>query len=245
MSPKQLRQLRNTIFHTTNQFIAYKSWGLFSVYDRSYDSELLRLLLQDPDPFLRKNSAIEIIKADQSSTVAKIFIDGKYLIIKRHNLKSIWHRIKRAFSMSRAAKNWRNAHYLKLLDIATAKPVAMIEKRWGPFCRESYFINEYIPNQHLLQLANSTYSIEQMEAIASNIKKLFAVLNGVQLAHGDMKATNILIVNNQPLLLDLDAMNLYRTHWRWERAAKADWQRFMKNWHSYPELQAIFQKIKS
>lgn len=229
-------------FRSCSQFVAHKNWTHFSVCDRSYDTEALRNLLKDPDSIINNASQCDILKAGSSSTVAKIMLAGRPFIIKRYNLKSIWHQIKRAIQPSRAAKSWRNAQYLQLSNIATAKPVAMLEKRLGPFRRESYFISEYISANHMQSYIAANHSPEHLTLIAENVQKLFADLATLQISHGDMKATNILVVAFKPLLLDLDAMRLYRCRHLWEKfAAHRDQQRFMRNWENQPQLQKVFE----
>lgn len=42
--------------------------------------------------------------------------------------------------------------------------------------------------------------------LTSELKTLFSTLREAKLSHGDCKGANILIVNNKPILIDLDAM---------------------------------------
>lgn len=236
---RRLIKFGKKAFRSCTQFVCDKSWNHFFACDRAYDTDNMRAVLNDPDQALAAPTT-EILKAGNSSTVGKITVDGKSLVIKRYNLKNFWHAIKRSLYPTRAAKSWRNAQYLSLLDIATAKPVAMIEKRFGPFRYTNYVISEYIAADHLKNYLATPHISEQLTVIAENMAQLFANLHAVQIAHGDMKATNILLVDNKPVLLDLDAMYLYRTHWRWQRAARKDKERFMKNWEDQPELQQLF-----
>lgn len=238
---RRLIKFGNKAFRSCTQFICKKNWSNFSVCDRRYFSQPMQVVLKNPNEALNSINT-EILKSGNSSTVGKIVVDGKFFVIKRYNLKNFWHALKRIWRISRAAKSWRHAQYLSLLDIATTKPVAMIEKRFGPFRLTSYFITEYIAANNLKNIVAIT-SPEQASIIAENIAKLFSDLDAVQLAHGDMKATNILVCNNKPILLDLDAMHLYRTHCRWQRAAKKDRKRFMKNWEYQPELLQLFDTI--
>src|SRR6185312_3962136 len=137
---------------------------------------------------------------------------------------------------SRAAISWRNAQRLSMIDIPTAKPVAMLEKRFGPLRSTSYFINEYVAGKSLQDYFRETNSLEEQLYVSKRITDLFNSLIGIQVSHGDLKATNILIASSKPILLDLDAMRLHRLPCRWRAAHQRDQKRFMKNWENQPEI---------
>jgi tRNA A-37 threonylcarbamoyl transferase component Bud32 len=238
----RLLKFGRKIFRSCTPFVVHKTWRYFSVCDCSYDTENMRALLQNPVQAFDA-SAAEMLKAGNTSTVKKITLDDKHFVIKRYNLKNFLHTIKQLFRVSRAAKIWRNAQYLNLLEIPTAKPVALLEKRFGPLRLTSYIITEYVAGEDLQSFLSKPQSSTTLTNAMQNIQQLFAHLDAVQLAHGDMKATNILVMNNQPVLLDLDAMYLYKTHWRWQRAARKDRERFMKNWENQPELQPFVKLV--
>ena len=65
-----------------------------------------------------------------------------------------------------------------------------------------------------------------------------------KISHGDLKATNLLWVDNQLYFIDLDAARQHKTIASWQRANKRDKKRFLKNWRDTPELEALFARIK-
>lgn len=241
---KNLFQLGKAIFHSNTQLTRYKNWHRLLICYKEYDTEALHDLFNNPDVLLQAD-ATKILKTDATSTIGKVIVDGKTFTIKRHNLKSCWHQIKRALSTSRAAKNWRNVHYLDAINVNTLKPVAMLEKRFGPFRRESYFISEYVEADHLEKFFADSPSKQKIEMVAKNIKELFSKLATAHIAHGDTKGTNFLVVDNEPLLLDLDALRMYRFYRRWQRAAKRDWNRFLENWQNQPEILEQFRTMQN
>ena len=68
-------------------------------------------------------------------------------------------------------------------------------------------------------------------------------LHRAQLRHGDTKATNIIISDRGPALVDLDAMRRYRSRWAFARAWGADMARFARNWAGDPELTELFATV--
>lgn len=79
----------------------------------------------------------------------------------------------------------------------------------------------------------------QAEAI-TNIVNLFYRLNLLQISHGDMKASNIKVVNRAPLLIDLDSMQQHRFAQPALKAHARDLKRFMHNWQAMPALYNAF-----
>lgn len=238
---KSLLELGKQIFRSSTQITRHKNLRRLLICYKEYDTEDLHDLFNNPDLLLQADTT-KILKTDATSTIGKVIVGGKTFTIKRHNLKSFWHQVKRALSTSRAAKNWRNVHYLAAIDVNTLKPVAMLEKRFGPFRRESYFISEHVEADHLEKFFADSPSKEKIEIVAKNIKELFSKLAIAHIAHGDTKGTNFLVVDNNPLLLDLDALRMYRLYWRWQHAAKRDWNRFLENWQSQPEILKKFRE---
>jgi UDP-glucose:(heptosyl)LPS alpha-1,3-glucosyltransferase len=230
------------IFRSSTALVCRRSWRHFLVCDRTYDTAAMRLFLADPETVLQ-GPAVKILKAGHTCTVALIEISGRQLVVKRYNIKNFWHRLKRAIQPTRAARSWRNAHRLLLAGIPTAKPVALLEKRCGPLRGTSYFISEYIAGTRLDAYLTETSTPEEQLFISEKILALFKRLADMRLSHGDLKATNILMVGSEPFLIDLDAMRLHQLNWRWRKARQRDWQRFLKNWQNEPEIQKTFERV--
>lgn len=236
----RLSQYERKVLRSTSRLICRKDKHTFSICDRSYDTKAMRALLQDLDAALAAPTT-QILKAGNSSTVGLVEVDGRLLVVKRYNIKSFWHAIKRAVQPSRAATSWRNAHCLELLNIATPKPVAMLEKRFGLFRNKAYFISEYVAGIKLQDYVDlKIHTQEEFQHIIDEIKDVFVNLAAAKISHGDLKATNILLVEGKPVLLDLDAMRLHRFTWGWQRAALRDQQRFLQNWQHQPHVEEAF-----
>ena len=136
----------NKIFRECTAFVCHKSWNDFMVCERnSYHGEMKRLL-SDPDLII---SSSKLLKDGRSSTVALAEVNGKRIVIKRYNIKNFIHALKRCARNTRAWSSWRNAHRLESLGIPTPKPIAFLEKRWGSFRSNSYYITEYLEGTDL------------------------------------------------------------------------------------------------
>ncbi|MGZ8257624.1 MAG: lipopolysaccharide kinase InaA family protein [Methylotenera sp.] len=189
----------------------------------------------------------QCIKNGNTCTVALAQIDAMGVVIKRYNIKSVWHGVNRSLRQTRAAVSWANAHRLKLLDIATAAPIALIEeRRFGSsnfgLRGKAYFLSEYINAPDVAEFfAETSDKALQMDTVR-NIVALFYRLYLLQISHGDMKASNIKIVDKKPLLIDLDSMQQHQIDWLALRAHVRDLHRFMQNWQEMPALYNAFVK---
>ncbi len=74
---------------------------------------------------------------------------------------------------------------------------------------------------------------------------MLSMLKSSMLSHGDMKATNIIIHDNKPFLLDLDSMVARTSKNRFVRAWSKDMKRFMQNWQDLPETTQLFKQLKT
>lgn len=180
------------------------------------------------------------IKNGNTCTVGKVALAGQSVIIKRYNIKNFWHGLNRAFRVSRAAKSWANAYRLIISNIATAKPLALVETRFGFFRRRAYYLSEYIDAPDVMQFFAQSTKLEDRQAVVRNLATLFYKLYLLKLSHGDCKASNIKIVNLAPILIDLDGMQAnfgsVVGHWWFERKHIKDLKRLMKNWANDAEV---------
>ena len=180
------------------------------------------------------------IKSGNTCTVALAQVGSLNLVIKRYNIKSFWHGVNRALRQTRAARSWANAYRLILLDIPTAAPVALIENRNFGLKGRAYFLSEYVDAPDAAEFFSKTVDGTLQAETITNIVNLFYRLFLLQISHGDMKASNIKIVNGAPLLIDLDSMQQHRFSQPALKAHARDLKRFMHNWQAMPALYNAF-----
>lgn len=180
------------------------------------------------------------LKSGNTCTVTLAQVDGLRLVIKRYNIKGFWHGLNRALRETRAARSWANAHRLLLLGIPTAAPVALIENRKFGLKERAYFLTDYVDAPDALKFFSETADSTLQSEAVTNIVNLFYRLFLLQISHGDMKASNIKIVNGAPLLIDLDSMRQHRFAGAALKAHVRDLKRFMHNWQAMPALYNAF-----
>ncbi len=237
------KNYQEKIQRNCSAFIRIKKTLSVALCDRDYLSANFQQFLAHPEKaFLHPQ--LEVLKAGHSSTVIKTHIDDKPFVIKRYNMKNTWHWMRRTLRKTRAAESWKRSNTLRLFGIHTPKPIAFIEKRLLGFKHKSYFVMEYIQGQTLADyFANYQSDDAHFEKIAARVVALLKNITEMKMSHGDLKATNILIENDQPILLDLDGMREYKTHKKADRVYKNEIKRFMKNWKHQPEVRALFERL--
>ena len=214
------------VSHSAQYFIAVS-------HEFLADDYTLRTL----DSFLA-NSANNI-KNGNTCTIAKANIAERDVVVKRYNIKGLMHGLSRALRKSRAAISWANAFRLNMANIATPKPLALVEDRVGFIRKRAYFVSEYVDAPDIAQFFAQTADTETKQQVALEVARLFYRLYLLKINHGDCKATNIKIKDGKPLLLDLDAMQA--NAWNFEKKHIKDLKRFMRNWQQDTALTALFK----
>jgi len=204
------------------EFVQHRSFDHNFLCERGHWHLLQRFMLF-PEVMVGEGTPL---KLGNSSTVVRIHVDDQSYIVKRYNLKSLSHRLRRWFKR-RARDAWCNGHMLAFLGIHTAKPVALLEQKWGWFRGVCYLV---MPDCGERNLGQELASLpEDWHKYVDGTVSLLQSLAAAGLQHGDLKATNFVLAQNRVVLIDYDAVR--------EGPPQKDLARFMANWSSNPRLQ--------
>ena len=190
------------------------------------ETGLLAPLSHDPDAWLEKG---EPLKRGRTATLARIEIGGRPLVIKRYNIKSAGHALSRCWRPSRAWHSWVEGHRLQFLGIATPRPLALVERRFGPLRGRAWLVTEHCPGVNLAEHFASRLDTPPAAEIAA-LGELFRQLAAARISHGDLKATNLLWHEGKVWLVDLDAMRQHDSAAAFARAWRKDRARLLRNW---------------
>lgn len=229
------------VFRQCSDVAVEKNWCSFTAFSRQYAAEGLKDTLSAPDRLLDEPSSLRL-KSGNTCTVSLIEVCGRRIVVKRYNIKDMWHALGRMFRPSRAAVSWANAHRLQMYGIATAAPLAIREQRFGPLRFKAWFLAEYIDAPDIAGVMESeTASLDQKLKVATNVARLLYKMRLLQIAHGDLKASNIHVVDAQPILIDLDSLHEYRSRAIFEIRHISDLRRLLRNWQAKPEIYALVE----
>lgn len=231
---RKKRQIWNTlakkIFRNCTDIIAERTWERFMLCKREYYTGPFVEFLNNPD------SAIEtapLLKQGNSSTVAIVEIMDRNYVVKRYNIKNFAKLLRRQFPPSRAQRGWLYAHMLDFYNIATPKPIAMIETRFGPLRSTGYLVTEYVNAnnvQRSLELAKD--NPDTQNDILTRCAQVLKKLSARNISHGDCKATNFFDTRPDISIVDLDGMTRHRFRMCCRRAHQKDRLRFLQNFQN-------------
>ncbi|WP_298398124.1 lipopolysaccharide kinase InaA family protein [uncultured Azonexus sp.] len=185
----------------------------------------LKPLLERPDAVM---AAGQVLKDGATCTVVRVHLGGLDLVVKRYNLKSWRHALARSWRQSRAMHSWREAHRLRYFGLTTPRPLALVEERLGALRGRAYLITEYCAGPRLWESLRP--ESPPTEAEASAIRSVFRTLFELRIAHGDLKAANLLWQEGRVSLIDLDATVQYQNAASFRKAWARDRQRLLRNW---------------
>ncbi len=226
----RVRRYLNKTQRECSEFVHKHGWRRNWLCDRRYWPALQRFMLF-PEMYMGEGTPL---KLGNSSTVVRVDIDGRRFVVKRYNIKGLTHRVRRWFKR-RARHAWCNGHWLAFLGVPTAKPVALLECKWGWLVGVCYLVMPDTGERNLGQeLAAEPCGGKVFDNLAPQAVEILQHLQAAQMQHGDLKASNFVIHDGVLSLIDYDAV---RTG-----GIRADVERFLRNWQDQPKLLAAWRQ---
>lgn len=222
---RRLRRYMAKAQRECSEYLCRRSWRRYLVAVRAAWDEALAEFVEDPEAVFRGG---EILKAGNSATVARVYLGGRARIVKRYNLKGPWHAVRRVLKpVARFRLAWLNGQRLHMLAIPTARPLALLERRWGPLRGVAYLVMEDLGD---LDLGSEVAVHGLSETRLAQVVDIFRALQAAGLNHGDTKASNFLVGPAGVAVIDLDAMG--------EAVAgqARDRRRFLANFDDRPDV---------
>lgn len=238
---RRWEEVRGKLYRECTAFVAQQEIGRLEIFSRRDDVPELRALLVDPDQSFPGRE--QALKYGNTCTVWSTLVAGLCLVIKRYNIKSFWHGLKLSIRKGRAQVSWENAHRLQFYGIATPRPVAVLKQRRGLLRPVSYFMMEAVSGRGAEKwFHDSAISAADKRRMSGEVVRLIKQLYDNRISHGDMKASNFLITEQGPVIIDLDAMRQHGSERSYRIAWRRDLNRFMRNWCEAPELEMLFKR---
>ena len=195
----------------------------------------LEAFLDDPDACMDRGV---VLKDDPSSRLVQLELDGRELVIKRFRHPDAWRALRRLPRPSRARGCWHGSRLLQAHGFDVPEPLGWLEQRRGPLRLASWWLAARIRGREIPDVMAVCTRPEQ-EALIDRLADLVAALQRARIAHGDLKATNLLLADSGELhLLDLHAVRRARPG---ARAMRRDLERLRRNWSHDPRLLARLQ----
>ena len=126
-----------------------------------------------------------------------------------------------------------------------APAVAWIQEIQVGLKGRSWFVSEFVDGISCLDHLKRDVPPAEIEKTLGEIVGILCKLRDKRISHGDLKATNILLSDQGPVLIDLDAMRQHKTETTYQQAARKDINRFLRNWQDNPVLLATARQLLS
>lgn len=198
-----------------------------------FQAQAWRAVLADPDSLFQSPDAVVIKDSAGSLVIRRRLTIGEHTVevfIKRHRRKQPYKAIVDALRPSRAIKAFHHGHALLTRRIATALPLAVMERRTGAFLHDSILITEAVaPAEQLNRfldhwlgssaVARSGIDAARQQQLARDmlhrLGRLLLRLHSEGFAHRDLKSGNLLVHWTQEsppeiVLVDLDGVTYQR-----------------------------------
>lgn len=226
------------IFRNSTDYLCQQSISQRTICRRDNYTDDFKHILQNIETYMQQG---EILKDDVTTTLVKVKLANKYIVIKRFNTKNFWHRIKRSFRRSRASKCWENGHLLLFNQIATPQPLAMMENKSWLLRKNSYYIMEHIDGIPLDIYLNSNE--DNQDYYANKLISIFKFFEQNHIRYRDPKTMHFLVANHCLYLLDLDDMQKLPAPWYFLTSAwKKDCKRLLKYWNINSKIQKLLKE---
>ncbi len=186
-------------------------------------SELARLM-EAPEVLLERNLD-RPVKLDHAKLIVQAELplaDGPQRVAyARYRHRSRWKAFWGRFRRSRALRGWCMGHALKARGIATPRPVAVCEVRGRWFRSESYLASQWIEGAENLHIygwriagLSAPERLRRAAACAQSLGKLVGRMHACGISHGDLKASNVLVVERnaeiETYLIDAEDVRIAR-----------------------------------
>ncbi len=235
------KKISNKLFRNSTNVVRKSNFRCLILCKRNYYKDQFIDFLDNPDEFLQKSP---LLKDGNSATVGVVEIDSRKYAVKRYNIQNITKFIRRQIPPTRARRGWLIGHLLIFNNIKTPEPIALIEKRFGPFRTVGYIVTEFIDAPSVRQvLKNAEDNTREQSKILTCFVSSLKKLHERKITHGDLKDTNFHYANGELYIVDLDSVKLHKSRIILNRAIEKDRERLIQNYQKNKTFLEIINRI--
>ena len=179
--------------------------------DDSLPEDLAAMLWHEPATLLGRG---EQLRANGARRTVRLAWHSTLFVLKHYVEPTRRHAIKQTVQSSRAWSTWKFTHRLADAGIATPRPVACVENRWGPLRRDSFLMYPYIEGRTLRSYfaAEAKQSPVLHQHLWLQLNELWQRLVELRVSLGDTNLGNFIICPAGHLwLIDLDKSRFHHS----------------------------------
>ncbi len=191
--------------------IVRRSWARIAHCDASLPKDLATVLWHEPAALLGRG---EQLRANGARRTVRLTWHSQSFVLKHYVEPTRRHALKQIVQPARAWSTWKFAHRLADAGIATPRPVACVENRWGPLRRDSFLMYPYIEGRTLR--SHFAAEVKQSPAVQlrlwRQLNELWQHLVELRVSLGDTNLGNFIVCPAGRLwLIDLDKSRFHRS----------------------------------
>ncbi|MBT8037063.1 MAG: hypothetical protein KJO21_05920 [Verrucomicrobiae bacterium] len=189
-----LRKTRRSSSKLEHQDFPSLSWHAC----RDMDAALKGKLVENPEQFFKGKARLGS-RSEQGERYAEVDIEheGRSYVLRRYDQPSLGYRLCHFFSFPRALRVWSNGHALRMVGMASTRPVAcMIYKKWG-MQAENYVLLEKPAGEPLPTLDESDLE----EDVKAQLVSVWRDLKFLRASHQGVIASDLMVDGNGRLSL--------------------------------------------
>jgi tRNA A-37 threonylcarbamoyl transferase component Bud32 len=146
---------------------------------------------------------------------------------------------------SRCRQSWVAGLAFRQLGIPAPAPLAMAEWRTGGILiSKSFLATRQVEGMGLDEFVAAHRGDEaRLKRVAAGLEQAFSLMAHYRIAHGDLKAGNILVGDAEAVsFTDLDAVTFLASAAAWKARRAQDRKKFFSNWKNEPVAVEMFRK---
>jgi tRNA A-37 threonylcarbamoyl transferase component Bud32 len=187
-----------------------QSFHRAAYYDPSLPHDLVTMLWNDPASLVSRGKPLQAKGARQT---VRLEWNSQPFVVKHYREPTRRHALKQLIQPSRAWKTWDFTHRLVEAGVATPRPVACIENRWGLLRLDSFLMYPYIEGRTLRTCIaeDAKQSPTVRDRLWKQIHELWQTLLDLRVSLGDTNLGNFIVSPaGQIWLIDLDKSRFHR-----------------------------------
>ncbi|MBL0716452.1 MAG: hypothetical protein JJV89_00240 [Desulfosarcina sp.] len=173
------------------------------------DSALKKIILNNPD--LLFQYAYEHLKNSKRARLALIELNGQRYLLKRYNLKNMFHRFRQLFRTPLSRKIWQRNHIFSDKGMLTSNLLAAVDLGTGFSYQASFAVYAYIEGASESICMLKKYYFNERKKLLSHLAHLIRQMHSLGIYHGDAKITNFIWVETcgkpKIWIIDLDGVS--------------------------------------
>jgi tRNA A-37 threonylcarbamoyl transferase component Bud32 len=187
-----------------------QSFRRVAYYDQSLPDDLVSMLWSDPASLVGRGKPLQAKRARQTVCIEW---NSQRFVLKHYREPTRRHTLKQLIQPSRASKTWNFTHRLVEAGIATPRPVACVENRWGLLRLDSFLMYPYVEGRTLRTCIaeDAKRSPTVRDRLWQQIHELWQTLQELRVSLGDTNLGNFIVSPaGQIWLIDLDKSRFHR-----------------------------------